>query len=90
MQDLSHLLRTGDVEGVTAHCHLVQDDAQGPYIDAFVIGVSHQDLWAQVEGSAAESGSQLATSENTPAEVTHLDHSLVEHDVLWLDVAVDD
>ena len=43
-------------KGIGLVKHLVKSDAQGPYVDAFIIGVTHQYFRAQVDRCSTKSG----------------------------------
>lgn len=78
------------LEGWEPGEHFVHQDAQGPPIDWLSVALIQQDLWCYVLGRAADREGALGNYLRE-SEINHFEIAIVsDHDVLWLEVAIDD
>jgi hypothetical protein len=76
IEDVDQFLLTGNAEGIGAVNHLVQYHSDRPNINAFIILITYEDLWTEINWSSTEGGSKPAISLHRPTEICYFYHSL--------------
>ena len=79
-------------ERCTAVNEFVQQDTKGPDVECVVVRLVHYHFWRHVlEGAAVGVSWLLHISLDTPTKVADFDDiSLLDENILWLDVSVDE
>lgn len=70
--------------------HLVKDDSQGPDISFIGVNLSFENLWCHVDWWAEHGFSHLISRVEifTEAEVSELDDSVIEENIIRLEIPV--
>lgn len=92
LDQVVHLVLIRVVKGRYADDHLVDEDAECPPVESFVVSAAHDHLRREILGRAAERVRLLTVSLHNLGQTEVSQHNVavvVQKNVLWLEIAVD-